>query len=213
MKNQTTPPARSSKKATRPRRVRADGWTLPRQRQFLKMLAVYGSVDQACQSVGMSVSSAYRLRLHPDGEAFRNAWATALQACVPTLREIAFDRAINGTDQPLFEHGVMVGYEKVYSDRLLMFLLRAYDTRPSASDVRLHGGWQQAALVSSFNKLKPVDDPKSEMPPQKAQPSSPEVDPASALKPYPPAGYTAPPMYTEVRETPSSDDYPPEIFA
>lgn len=145
---------------TRPRTraarvIRSDGWTLPRQRQFLKMLAVTGSVDKACVAANMSVSSAYRLRLHPDGAAFRNAWAAALGASAASIREIALERAINGTTEPVIENGAIVGRRTVFNDRLLMFMLKRYDNSGGAAATDY--------LVNSFIRLEAVNVPDAEM--------------------------------------------------
>jgi len=143
-----------TKPRTPARRIRSDGWTLPRQRLFIKMLAVTGSVAQAADAAGMSSSSAHRLRLHPEASAFRVAWKAALCACTSTLRETAFDRAINGTMKPVYENGLCVGREPVFNDRLLMFLLRQYDKEPERI--------AEQKLLASFEYLIEADDPEPE---------------------------------------------------
>lgn len=157
--------------SNRPRRIRSDGWTLPRQRQFIKVLALTGSVKDAADSAGMSLSSAYRLRLHPEMAAFRSAWTAALGACPSSLREIAFDRAINGTMKPIYDCGAIVGREPVLNDRLLMFLLRRYDKDTTRSP--------EQVMIDSFDRLVEADDPGSEMDlvqPDNADASRPNVD-------------------------------------
>ena len=138
-----------------PRRIRSDGWTLPRQRCFIKLLSITGSVEQAARAAEMSASSAYRLRLHPDGAAFRRAWEAALQACPTSLPELAFDRALNGTAVPIIENGAFVGERAVFNDQLLMFLLRRYDRDPVRSP--------HQSLLDTLAALAPVDDPAPEM--------------------------------------------------
>ena len=61
-----------------PTRTRRDGWTMQRQADFLGMLAETGSVMGACEAVGMSRKSAYRLRALPGAESFAAAWDAAL---------------------------------------------------------------------------------------------------------------------------------------
>jgi hypothetical protein len=53
-----------------PTRTRRDGWTIERQADFLGMLAETGSVIGACEAVGISRKSAYRLRTLPGAESF-----------------------------------------------------------------------------------------------------------------------------------------------
>ena len=137
------------------RRIRVDGWTLPRQRLFIKVLAVTGSVEQAADNAGMSSSSAYRLRLHPDMTAFRSAWKAAMGACATTLRETAFDRAINGVMKPVYDNGMIVGREPVLNDRLLMFLLRHYDKEGQRSP--------EQVMIDTFDRLVEADDPDPEI--------------------------------------------------
>jgi hypothetical protein len=113
----------------------------------------------------MSRASAYRLRLHPSGKAFRDAWARALVASVSSIRELAFERAVNGVEEPVWENGKFHGYRKVYNDRLLMFLLKNYDGQsPVARTGHAQGSsaWPQEALLNSFDALQPADVPEAE---------------------------------------------------
>lgn len=80
-----SPPARRACRRLRvpafypvPTRTRRDGWTVERQADFLGMLAETGSVIGACEAVGMSRKSAYRLRALPGAESFAAAWDAAL---------------------------------------------------------------------------------------------------------------------------------------
>jgi len=61
-----------------PVRTRRDGWTIERQADFLGMLAECGSAIGACEGVGMSRKSAYRLRALPGAESFAAAWDAVL---------------------------------------------------------------------------------------------------------------------------------------
>lgn len=105
------------------RRVRHDGWTAERQREFLTVLAETGSVSQACRDAGVSSRSAYRLRQHPDAAAFAAAWDQALRLAVLRLTSIAYERAINGTVREYWRNGELVAETRTPSDRLMVFLL------------------------------------------------------------------------------------------
>ncbi|WP_447760961.1 hypothetical protein [Sphingopyxis panaciterrae] len=106
---------------------RKDGWSPDKQRAFIEALADSGSVVTAAQCVGMSESSAYRLRRSPGAAAFDRAWSAAIDAASKKLLDAAFERALVGTDEPVFDRdGHRVGRRFRQSDRLLMFLLRAY---------------------------------------------------------------------------------------
>jgi len=109
------------------RRRRHDGWSPERQRSFIEALADRGSVTEAAQAVGMTVGSAYKLRRAPGGENFARAWELAIHQAALHLVDVAFDRAIHGTDEPVFDReGRRVGRRMRLNDRLLMFLLRAH---------------------------------------------------------------------------------------
>jgi hypothetical protein len=60
---------------------RHDGWTRQRRRRFLEALAEGHRVERACAQVGMSKTSAYKLRRRDPRFAF--AWSAALQYARP----------------------------------------------------------------------------------------------------------------------------------
>jgi len=109
------------------RRPRADGFSEAKQRAFIEMLADTGSVEQAAIHVGMTVQSCYRLRRSPGAEHFAAAWNAAVQQAALRLVDAAFERAIHGSEEPVFDReGRRVGRRRKPSDRMLMFLLRAH---------------------------------------------------------------------------------------
>lgn len=106
------------------RRARLDGFDPARQRAFLTILAQTGSVQQACQAVGIARSTAYRLRMMPEAQSFRVAWDEAMAQGVRLLADTALARAIDGVEEPVFWKGEEIGTRRRYNDRLLMFLLK-----------------------------------------------------------------------------------------
>jgi hypothetical protein len=109
------------------RKPRADGWSPQRQRRFIGELADCGSVMTAARRVGMSASGAYALRRSVEGRAFAAAWDSAIQQAAHALIDAAFERAINGSDEPVFDRdGHRVGRRFRQSDALMMFLLRKH---------------------------------------------------------------------------------------
>ena len=107
------------------RRPRLDGWTEEKQRRFIEVLADTGLVSVAARAVGMSRESAYRLRRSAHGAAFARAWDAARDHSGGVIEDIAFERALEGVEQNVFdENGEVVCTKRVYNDRLLMFLLR-----------------------------------------------------------------------------------------
>jgi hypothetical protein len=105
-------------------RVRHDGWTADKQIRFIEALAGSKCVDEACRQVGMSDTSAYRLRNRPCGAAFRRAWDAALDCQVHRLEQAFIDRAINGVPRPIFYKGEQVGEWRYFDERAAMFVLR-----------------------------------------------------------------------------------------
>ena len=106
-----------------PLRPRHDGWTAERQIAFIEALAETACVEEACRRVGMSDSSAYRLRRSPRGAPFRQAWDAALDYALHRLEQAALSRALHGVPRPIFYKGEQVGEWREYDERLTLFLL------------------------------------------------------------------------------------------
>ena len=110
-----------------PLRRRHDGWTPDRQLDFIEALAETACVTQAAKLVGMSPSSAYRLRANPNAQAFRLAWDAALDVGVQRLGDAVLARAVHGVSRPIFYQGEQVGERIHYPERLAMWILRLRD--------------------------------------------------------------------------------------
>ena len=105
---------------------RHDGWTPARQKAFIEALADTGSVTRAAAMVNMAQANCYTLRRAPGAESFRRAWEAALDFGVARLKDIAFERAIEGYLVPVFVAGRLMGFRRKTNDALLMFCLRHY---------------------------------------------------------------------------------------
>lgn len=135
-------------------RKRLAGWSAERQRVFLTNLAETGSVHLACASARLSARSAYGLRAR--SPAFAAAWDTADQLAVGRLSAIAFDRAIHGRTEQVWQEGALVAEKRLPSDRLLMWLLSRLDPRRFAApwELRKDGAADpQAEARESFAGL------------------------------------------------------------
>ncbi|WP_423604070.1 hypothetical protein [Sphingomonas sp. MS122] len=108
------------------RNNRHDGWTPERQRAFIEALADTGCVSRAARMVNMAQANCYTLRRAPGAESFRAAWEAALDFGVQRLKDIAFERAIEGQLVPVFVAGKLMGFRRKRNDALLMFCLRHY---------------------------------------------------------------------------------------
>ena len=131
-----------------PLRPRRDGWTADKQIAFIEALAETGCVEEACRRVGMSDSSAYKLRLRPCGAPFREAWDAALDYSLHRLEQDALSRSRHGVARPVFYKGEQVGEWRHYDERLTMFILRS--RRPER-----YGKWIDRMLL-------PVDEDSQE---------------------------------------------------
>ncbi|MGY2732974.1 hypothetical protein [Sphingomonas sp. UYP23] len=105
-------------------RVRKDGRTAERQRDFLATLADTGCVSVAAEAAGIRPRSAYRLRRHPAGAGFAKAWDEALMVAAGRLTAIAFERAVVGTPREVWRGGMLMSEMSVPSDKMMMFLLQ-----------------------------------------------------------------------------------------
>ena len=135
-------------------RKRLAGWSADRQRMFLENLAETGSVHLASAAARLTARSAYRLRAR--SPAFAAAWDTADQLAVGRLSAIAFDRAINGRTEQVWQEGELVAEKRLPSDRLLMWLLARLDPKRFAAPRELRndsGADPQAEARESFPAL------------------------------------------------------------
>ena len=107
------------------RRPRSDGWTEEKQRRFIEVLADTGRVALAAKAVGLSRQAAYELKRSGDGAAFSRAWDAARLHAGALLEDIAFDRAIEGRAENVFnECGEVIATKHVPDNRMLTFLLK-----------------------------------------------------------------------------------------
>jgi hypothetical protein len=133
-------------------RKRLAGWSAERQRYFLTVLAETGQVHLAAAAARLSVRSAQALRVR--SPAFNAGWRMAEQMAVGRLSPIAFDRAINGRIEQVYQDGELVAERRVPSDKLLMWLLARLDPKRFALPWEQRGDADpQAEAAGSFQGL------------------------------------------------------------
>jgi hypothetical protein len=127
-----------------PVRARHDGWTPQKQREFVEALADTGVVREAAARVGMTEQSAWRLRRRADARAFDLVCEAAQRPGARRLHAIAWERAIEGTIKRHYYHGELVSEERVYDNRLLIFLLGKTQglLAPPPEAARVHRDWE-----------------------------------------------------------------------
>lgn len=102
-------------------RGRFDGWTRLRRRAFLRALSETGRVKDACERVGISDTSVYRLRQR--SPVFARDFAAALERSLPMIEQVAWERAVEGWEESVVVRGEVVGTRRRYSESLLRMLL------------------------------------------------------------------------------------------
>jgi hypothetical protein len=133
-------------------RKRLAGWCVERQRLFLTVLAETGQVHLAAAAARLSVRSAQALRVR--SPAFNAGWRMAEQLGAGRLAPIAFDRAINGRIEQVYEDGVLIAERRVPSDKLLMWLLARLDPKRFALPWEQRGDADpQAQAAEAFSGM------------------------------------------------------------
>lgn len=113
---------------------------------FLRSLQKFPCVADAAKASGWSNRSWLRVRARDP--AFAAAWAEAVAAGVHQIEAVAAKRAFEGIDEPVYQQGVLVGYKRVFSDRMAELLLRAHDPARFSEKVMVAGN------VSSTIKIE-----------------------------------------------------------
>ena len=108
----------------RKRKIVRESWTAEKKATFLATLAATCNVSAAVRSISLSESSVYRLRRK--SPEFRAEWQVALREGYARLELAMLERAINGTEKPVFHLGKEVGRVREYPDRTAMTLLTAH---------------------------------------------------------------------------------------
>lgn len=158
-------------------RQRHDGWTEERQRVFLCVLSETGCITEAAHAAGVTARSAYRLRAHPQGKPFGDAWDQALRLATGKLIATAYERALHGTPVRYMRDGKLVGETRAPSDRLLIYLLEKI--RPTGH--RQHANWNLLEITNREartlfdEKLGDIEDSPVPIDPDEADPDEPDA--------------------------------------
>jgi hypothetical protein len=105
---------------------------------FLRILAGNGGrVSDAAHAVGYSDTGVLR-KYRKEDEEFAEAWDQAMEAAGDAVEAEAYRRAMDGTMEPVFYQGEIVGYKPTFSDTLLAMLLKKH--RPDDYRDSRHGG-------------------------------------------------------------------------
>ncbi len=107
------------------KKIRHDGWTPARTRVFLATLRQTGCVKDAARVIGMSTTSAYRLRRRD--AVFAEAWEAALDDARRGLIAVAHERAIVGKETIIIRNGKEVERRITPDSSILALLIKRGD--------------------------------------------------------------------------------------
>jgi hypothetical protein len=127
-----------------PLRHRRDGLTPEKQREFVEALADTGLVREAAARIGISEQAIARVRRRSDARDFDRACEAAQMFGARRLRSVAWERAIEGSLKGHYYHGELVSQERVYDNRLLIYLLGKTEhlLEPSAESRAVCEHWE-----------------------------------------------------------------------
>lgn len=108
--------------------------TLVRMRGYLAALGERGLVTHAAKCAGVSAGIVQDWRVKY--EVFAEMEAEARRHAADRLEAAAIRRARDGVLKPIWQKGMFCGYERVYSDTLMVELLRAADPERFARKTR-----------------------------------------------------------------------------
>lgn len=106
-----------------PTRHRFDGITPAKQREYVEALADTGVARCAAARIGVSEQAINRLRRRADAASFNLACEAARRIGARRLHALAWERAVEGTIKRHYYHGELKSEERVYDNRLLIYLL------------------------------------------------------------------------------------------
>lgn len=89
---------------------------------FLNYLRKGYVPKRAAEAVGVSRTSVFKWR--SEDPKFAEAWVEAIDEGTDLLEEAILKRARDGYDRPIFQGGIFVGEERIYSDSLAAMMLQ-----------------------------------------------------------------------------------------
>jgi len=99
--------------------------THEKMKRFLYGLMRLGNVSEACRFAGANRTAIYQ-RMARDAE-FARFFEEARRIGAANLEDVAYDRAVNGWEEPVFYLGDECGAKQKFSPALMIFLLKAHD--------------------------------------------------------------------------------------
>jgi hypothetical protein len=148
-----------------PLRYRSDGLTPDKQRAYVEALADTGVAREAAARVGLSEQAINRVRRRRDARSFDSACEAAHMFGARRLRSIAWERAVEGTLKGHYYHGELISQERVYDNRLLIYLLGKVEhlLRSDDRDSRAIGeNWEDCMEALERGRPLPIPGPEED---------------------------------------------------
>jgi hypothetical protein len=131
---------------------------LKRHKAFIAAFKTAASITEAAKAIGVDRAAHYDwLR---DVAGYKEAFEAAKEEAAQTLEDEAVRRAMKGTTEAIYYQGKAVGARRVYSDALMMFLLRGMRPEKYRQGFEIsgpNGGALETALTVTFVKAKTED--------------------------------------------------------
>lgn len=105
---------------------------------FIAELCIRGIILRACEASGLNRRTAYDWKeTFPE---FNQRWEDALESAADRMEEEAARRAQDGVLKDVYHQGEVVGQERIYSDSLIMFMLKGMRPHKFRENVNVTGG-------------------------------------------------------------------------
>lgn len=125
--------------------VRTETWhTL-----FLSTLRETGIIARAIEACGMSRQTVYNH--YNSDDLFHDQWEKAIVDAAGLLEDEAWRRAHEGVNEPIIQNGQIIGFQRKYSDTLLIFLLKHIKPEKFGDKLMIRLDPDQAAILTKLN--------------------------------------------------------------
>lgn len=153
-----------------------------RQTAFLEALAMGLSIREAAETVGVGLRTVYTWR--SEDADFAAGWELAYEQGADALFVEARRRAVDGTSEPVYYKGELVGTIQKYSDPLLMFLMKSRDPalycdRIRAAKIERQWNKDDGSGIPDVDALARLAEMLAQLAHAKAQMVDPDEDEAS----------------------------------
>lgn len=127
------------------------------QELFLQAYMTSGRVDLATKEAGVCYQWPYYWA-REEGSDFKQRWDEAREVAAQVLEDAAQRRAVVGVRRPIYQRGMLVGFERHYSDTLLSLLLKANKPEKYRERVSLESTGKDGGPIETKTTLGLTDE-------------------------------------------------------